>query len=151
MPKTPQQAPRTPQNSEKPRKILSFFHCFCYPTHVPKRSQIDAESTPKPPSWAPSRHLSANMGQLGPLLLQLIAALPRLGRTSATIFREILSQISPKTPQATPRPPKPRFWTILGRILNDFRSIQTQNFFDFDTPLAHKCSYRNKASMTQSH
>ena len=73
------------------------------------------------------------MGQLGPLLLQLNAPLPRLGRSWATIFREILAQISQKTPQATPRPPKPRFWTILGQIFDGFGSIQTQSFFDFDT------------------
>ena len=63
---------------------------------------------------SPSRHLSANMAQLGPPLLQLSAHLTHLGRTLARIFREILTQTSPKTSQATERPPKPRFWTIFG-------------------------------------
>ena len=44
----------------------------------------------------------ANMGQLGPLLLQLSAHLTHLGRTLATIFGENLTHISPKTPQAAP-------------------------------------------------
>ena len=131
-----------PRRLNKPRiakkqKNTKFFSLFLLSDPcakmLPNRRQIDPKSTPKPPSGASSRHLSANMGQLGPPLLHLNAPLPRLGRTWATISREIRSQISPKTPQATPRPPKPRFWTILGRILDDFRSIQTPNFFDFDT------------------
>ena len=44
IPKTPQQATPTPQNSEKPQKNLKVFNDFCYPTHVRKYSQIDAKS-----------------------------------------------------------------------------------------------------------
>ena len=105
----PPEPPRTAKNVEN----TMFFRYFCYPTHVPKGSQIDAKSTQ---NRAQNLQVTPQVAILAPTWANLSRScsnltlpLPPLGRNWATIFREILAQISPKTPQATPRPPKPGF------------------------------------------
>ena len=109
------------------------FHYFHYPTHAPKcsqnRFQIDLKSIPKPPSWAPSRHLSANMGQLGPLLLQLGALLSDLGPLLATTFWET-EKSSTKFRLRSPKSSQSRSKTLQATIFHDFRPIQTSIFMD---------------------